>query len=122
MGRGGYSQARGLGSELVGRTAAGRWGEGRKAHSRAGRVGERATRVARPTLPSSNRRCRFPTSGSPENSRLRHAQVPTDGSAPTAPDAATKFLLAEAGTAAGYVVANDGSDGLEHGARSRSRR
>src|SRR6266849_2899651 len=89
---------------------------------RAGRVGERATRVARPTLPSSNRRCRFPTSGSPENSRLRHAQVPTDGSAPTAPDAATKFLLAEAGTAAGYVVANDGSDGLEHGARSRSRR
>src|SRR5260370_29002479 len=82
---------------------------------RGGRVGERATRVARPTLPSSNRRCRFPTSGSPENSRLRHAQVPTDGSAPTAPDAATKFLLAEAGTAAGYVVANDGSDGLEHG-------
>jgi hypothetical protein len=42
---------------------------------RAGRVGERATVRPRPTLPSSNRRCGFPASGSPENSRLRHAQV-----------------------------------------------
>ena len=35
----------------------------------------------RPTLPSSNRRCRFSTSGSPENSRLKLAQAPirTDG-------------------------------------------
>src|SRR6516162_5823056 len=47
----------------------------------SGRVGEKATPVARPTLPSSNRRCRFPASGSPESSRLRHAQCPIDGSA-----------------------------------------
>jgi hypothetical protein len=40
-----------------------------------GRVGERATRTVRPTLPSSNRTCGFPASGSPENSRLGHAQA-----------------------------------------------
>src|SRR5947208_9508437 len=89
---------------------------------RAGRVGERATRTARPTLPSSNRRCRFPASGSPENSRLRHAQVPTDGSAPTVPDAATRTPLREADTAAGCGAADAGSHDPEHGARSRRTR
>src|ERR1017187_5648756 len=48
----------------------------RAAPNGAGRVGERAAAKPRPTLPSSNRRCRFPASGSPESSRLRHAQVP----------------------------------------------
>jgi hypothetical protein len=41
--------------------------------------GYRASRVGgdrKVPLPSSNRRCRFPTSGSPESSRLRHALVP----------------------------------------------
>ena len=74
----------------------------------AGRVGEKATRVARPVLPSSNRRCRFTTSGSPESSRLRHAQSPIDGSAPTAPSAAAIVLLADNGMAAGCGVANAG--------------
>ena len=32
-------------------------------------------KATRPTLPSSNRTCGFPASGSPENSRLRHAQA-----------------------------------------------
>src|ERR1039458_4633313 len=42
--------------------------------SRAGRVGEGVTaRRLRLTLPPSNRRCGFPASGSPENSRLRLA-------------------------------------------------
>src|SRR5881628_444066 len=85
------------------------------------RVGERATRTARPTLPSSNRRCRFPASGSPENSRLRHAQAPKVDGVPTAPDAPTRILLAEAGTAAGCGAANAGSDGPEHTYRSHSR-
>src|SRR6266705_4837078 len=61
----------------------------------------RAFRRVLDTIPSSNRRCRFPTSGSPENSRLRHAQVPPGGSAPNAPDARTSSLLTEDGTAAG---------------------
>jgi len=61
----------------------------------AGRVGERATQTARPTLPSSNRRCGFPASGSPESSRLSHAQVPTSGSVPAAPGAATRTPLRE---------------------------
>ena len=34
-----------------------------------------ACRAARPTPPSSNRTCGFPASGSPESSRLEHAQV-----------------------------------------------
>ena len=70
-----------------------------------GRVGERATTIARPTLPSSNRRCRFPASGSPESSRLKHAQYPTDEPAPTAPSAASV-----------------GVDGPERSARCHSRR
>jgi hypothetical protein len=37
-----------------------------------GGVGERATPKVRLTLPSSNRTCRFPASGSPENARLGH--------------------------------------------------
>src|ERR1017187_6587459 len=42
--------------------------------SRAGRVGEEVTaRRLRLTLPPWNRRCGFPASGSPENSRLRLA-------------------------------------------------
>ena len=73
-------------------------------HIGAGRVRERATQKARPTLHSSNRRCGFPASGSPENSRLRHAHVPPDGSAPAAPGARTRSLLAEDGTAAGCAV------------------
>src|ERR1700688_2012684 len=72
-------------------------------------------------LPSSNRRCRFPTSGSPESSRLRRAQCPKGGSAPTSPDAVAMVLLAEDGTAAGYVAANAGPDGPEHSVRSHSR-
>src|SRR5215813_2978415 len=87
-----------------------------------GRVGERATTIARPTLPSSNRRCRFPASGSPVSSRLRHAQYPTDEPAPTSPSAAAIVLLAEDGMAAGCVVANVGVDGPERSARSHSRR
>src|ERR1035438_8388655 len=44
--------------------------------SRAGRVGEGVTaRRLRLTLPPSNRRCGFPASGSPENSRLRLARL-----------------------------------------------
>src|SRR5215471_5631476 len=86
-----------------------------------GRVGERATPHARPTLPSSNRRCRFPTSGSPESSRLRHAQYPIGGSAPTSPGAVAIALLPGDGTVAGCVVANAGPDGPEHSVRSHSR-
>ena len=87
----------------------------------AGRVGEKATPVARPTLPSSNRRCRFPASGSPESSRLRHAQCPIDGSAPSAPNAEAIVLLADDGMASGCAVANAGSDGPERSVRSHSR-
>src|SRR5215471_9963239 len=47
------------------------------------RVGEKATQRARPTLPSSNRRCRFPASVSPASSCLRHTQYAIDGPAPT---------------------------------------
>src|SRR5215475_11324172 len=86
-----------------------------------GRVGEKATPVARPTLPSSNRRCRFPASGSPESSCLRHAQCPIDGSAPIAPNAEASVLLADDGMASGYAVANAGSDGPERSVRSHSR-
>src|SRR6516162_7541436 len=87
----------------------------------SGRVGEKATPVARPTLPSSNRRCRFPASGSPESSRLRHAQCPIDGSAPSAPNAEAIVLLADDGMASGCAVANAGSDGPERSVRSHSR-
>jgi hypothetical protein len=87
-----------------------------------GRVGEKVTRVARPTLPSSNRMCRFPASGSPESSRLKRAHVPPAGPAPTAADARTRSLLAEDGTVAGCGVANAGSDGPEHSDRSRRKR
>src|SRR6516164_4990096 len=87
----------------------------------SGRVGEKATPVARPTLPSSNRRCRFPASGSPESSRLRHAQCPIDGSAPSAPNAEAIVLLAGDGMASGCAVANAGSDGPERSVRSHSR-
>src|SRR6516225_8873748 len=88
---------------------------------RVGRVGEKATPVARPTLPSSNRRCRFPASGSPESSRLRHAQCPIDGSAPSAPNAEAIVLLADDGMASGCAVANAGSDGPERSVRSHSK-
>ena len=80
---------------------------------RQGRVGEQATRIARPALPSSNRRCRFPTSGSPEGSRLRHAHFPIDGSAPTSPNAAAIVRLADDGMAAGCVAANAGLENLD---------
>src|SRR5688572_1488522 len=89
---------------------------------RAGRVGEKATHKARPTLPSSNRRCRFPASGSPENSRLRHAQDPKDAAAPDVPSAVATTLLAEVDTAAGCGAPNAGRDGPEHSVQSRSRR
>ena len=34
-----------------------------------------ACHALRPTPPSSNRTCRFPASGSPDSSRLRHSQA-----------------------------------------------
>src|SRR6266581_9458253 len=81
----------------------------------------RAFRRVLDTIPSSNRRRRFPASGPPENSRLRHAQAPKVDGVPTAPDAPTRIPLAEAGTAAGCGAANAGSDGPEHTYRSHSR-
>ena len=69
------------------------WGDC-ESHFRAGRVGEKATKP-RPTLPSSNRRCSFPASGSPENCRLRHAQHPTRTDAPDKPAPAELLLSAE---------------------------
>ena len=69
-----------------------------------------------------NRRCRFPASGSPENSRLRHAQDPKDAAAPDVPSAVATTLLAEVDTAAGCGAPNAGRDGPEHSVQSRSRR
>src|SRR5215472_6254921 len=85
---------------------------------RAGRVGE----DQKVPLPSSNRRCRFPTSGSRESSRLRHAQLPIDGLAPASPDVVAKVPLAEDDMAAGSAAADAGSDGPEHSVRSHSKR
>src|SRR5215471_5872837 len=85
-----------------------------------GRVGERATPHARPTLPSSNRRCRFPTSGSPESSRVRHAQYPRDGLISGAPGVEAIVRLADDGMASGCAVANAGLDGPERSVRSHS--
>src|ERR1043166_8140523 len=63
---------------------------------RAGRVGARATPVCGryPLSPRRTGGAHFP-SGSPESSRLRHSQVPVDGSNATAPRAGAPPRLLE---------------------------
>ena len=74
------------------------------------------------TLPSSNRRCGLPASGSPENSRLRHAQAPTDGPAPTVEGAGTTTPPSADETAVGCVVVNVGSGDRARTSQSPSKR
>src|ERR1700676_3476232 len=78
-------------------------------------------------LPSSNRRCRFPTSGSPESSRLRHAQVPirtgeSDTPAPAVEDACTMPLLPGGDKVSDCAFVDDGSDGRVRTSRFPSTR